>query len=614
MFKKLSSLLFTLTLSSNAYSLTPQTTYAELPCLSDSEWAELKKIDFKSLPGANCGDESAREKMGKLIKALPELVIFSATPSSNLKVTQALGDPKNFLLSRLQSIGLNENQVVESHKWRGRGAVEIAPHFFLFSPFEAAFDLLSLFVDAEKTPEYQRCHTGKYTMTNACAREFSSGENAGASSSKILLLLRYAKYAKNPEVAKLARAMTSRVAMERVYRMPANEGATIDLLYALDAEGSVHRVDPFTKKLDRVVTPDLSTKFTRLKHDRKSGGLLLFTADGNLWRMHSVSERFEEIKLPFPVKDYEPSTSYLLDGITPRHFPIDLMVDTSNRAWLISQIGANAGAKPWPAKEHQLPFNLKSLANCWIAADCMLDDQGYQWSFYYLFSGLQKYDRHQNMDNLPWRQLSGGFFYDEIWGVNEAGKLFYRDGYAYEDLKFDEAFQSKSASTYKYIEASSFRALVDRENQLFLSRDYVRRVDSAWPGTKGMRTWKMQSATNALIVDVDRTLAVRINADFIVQSSVGFAKECALVQAVISPWSGKSVGLTADGVLVFEGNGESRCNRVMGANPNSNSGNFMAGSTIAVEVDTKERLRHPEAALVITSPAGERSFLVPYNN
>ncbi len=592
-------------------ALNARAEYSQLACLSASELASLKtrydglKLD---LPGSLCEAASPLAKLGKVLKALDSIALgpTATLVGQNAAVHKALKSPRDYLLSQLRTFKISEGQLVEAHKVRGFRDATLSPTFFRLSPIEAAVELLALVADSSRET-YSVCWQGRYVNAKACEHVFKTGPQAGFGSARLLLFLNLARQG-GPQHAEYRRLVTKAATL--VSYIESADGFPVENLYVLGSNGLVYLVDPFFGTLERVALPyEGIGRIVKMKHNRKSGGLYLFTQAGQLWELDALRPAGEKpgvrrVDIPFAVKDYEPLTTFefVPEIFNNVFFPIDVVVDTENRPWIVND--RVLGDKVDFDSKPPLPFDLKVLAGCWVGAQCLLDANGDQWSYTYQMGGLRKYDTTRHPEGLKWRFMTGGRDYREIYALDTQGALYMREGYDTDNFKLVWQFQTGSPTAFKFVEGLNFRAVLDGENRLF-----VHRGSTAFRVARdATTTYALEAGEGVRIVDFDYTRHVRFSKalDPWIGDDSAFRAKCGLERTMTNPWTERRVGLSAQGELVFEGAADQApCQALPGKR-------FEAGSELWVRADMSVKVPS-EAALWVVKPNGAgEEFVVPF--
>ncbi|MGB0454317.1 MAG: hypothetical protein ACPGJV_11455 [Bacteriovoracaceae bacterium] len=554
----LAGLLLIISLSSNA-----KITYDSIKCLSNSQLKSLEtKMDLKMTLDGN-GDCRSNDPKSKFLKALSLIEHFktSNVPASldnelSSKLKNFLASPFEGFLGRTNNFFHNKGMVSRVHKPRGLKQLQFGNRFFNLSPLEAALEMVSFSLDNERA-SYAKCLRGEFRGIKACEHNFETKDFAGPFSTKVLLSLALA-HGTNKLSDLVSADRLIQIAKRQFYtglnRYKDYQGLIIERMIFLGRDRKLYQMLPFTKKLV-LVDIDYSKfkEIKKIKHNRKTGGLFIFFGEGEIAEL-SADLKLRVLNFPLmngqriKVKDYTPVTTFNFDDdlLKASHYNVDFVLDENSRAFILFD-GHENGESGYYTPNDQLRMPTKSLTSCWHHAVCILDENGKRWSWYRAFTNLRPYKTYQNDQRVPWRHIDGGYTEYEVYGINDNGVLYQRDGAAIDPFEKHD-FQTGTVDTFKFVETSSFFSLADR------SAFYTQRDDSIFDDEMK----KISLSEISPIRDYDKV------SDFYIASFMNpfklntqdFRNRCEVVSTTYHPWLHSFFGVKRNGDVVVDLNGK----------------------------------------------------------
>lgn len=525
--------------------------YENLDCPSESEYLQLKrKIGFTgSLTGSLC-DNSNKAKLGKLLKYISHLDI-AIPPSWEGGANKALSDTINYLDSMIGELSLDLSQK-ESYAFNLKDNVYLGLAFFNSGPLRA---LLTLVHEARHCsphdPGHVKCGVGvKAQVDGSCDILFDTGERAGAYAYSLSFALAMAKYERNLSPADREYLIAWGLASmgNNFVSVPPWLGLPIETIVVSGENNHLYYIHPI---LRRPILYDYGglLGILRIKFRRSNGGLYLITKEGEVFltKPFSKARRIKRsiIKEELHVKDI----AWLVWGSNNYGFRIHLL-DKNHLIW---HTHFDSEKRKWLTEEFNLPSNDVSfiqLAHVNRTLRAVLTENG---QLVYLrtdeSSGSHFIDESEFQDprGQGWIYIDGGFLYDQIFGINENGELFYQN-----ESKINKSiFQVGRSKTY--LESINFRIQVNNNGEIFVKKygeNSVFHLDLTAYGVN--------------VTSIAYIRSFLFDKSFEIEKSVpdDIKESCRLlVKSSVDPWTHMAMGINSNNELVFQ-TSDSHCEAV----------------------------------------------------
>ncbi len=507
--------------------------YAQLPCATDAELKTLSaRAKWTQLPEGKLCDGSRLAKAGKLLK-LAERLDLTIPADWRGGARDALTSPMSYLAKMNRNIALDFKQATTIAYNRANGDVYLGALFFEQSPLDALMTLVhESRHSAASDPSHTLCRQGDIPFSAVgCDEWFRTDDSAGAyayDASYGFGAYRYAPGLSRSDREFMLNSSLSIVGT-RFNRVPAWLAVPLDVVRGLDEKGELFTLHPFLKT--RIPLPEAKPKdekITRVEFYNPTNGLAVFTESQLVytWRPGKKVARWGKGLLD----DKERIVDFgsLNNGKnTFRYF-----LNPRNELHYISTDEATGKRKVFASSLKLGDLTGRRIFSGGTDRRYVLTDTG-RLNFY---EDSQFKESNFNLTEA-WSYATSGALYEEIFGLNGEGTLYYKGANGPDKSRF------QTAGARKYVEGTTLRVLLDTRGDLKFSQIGADKD-----------TELLSTAGNKIVdVAVTRNILASDRFGFSSRPNAKFAERCGLKVTDTDPWVEQGVGLTEDGRLFFEG-------------------------------------------------------------
>ena len=516
-------------------------TYGNLPCPSESEFLTLmKRINFKEpekLEGELCDSNSIKGKLGKLIKYISTLNIQLP---KNWKggAKDALSNPLDYISKMNSQISINPSSPWVAYNI-DRGKVYLAPFFFNFPPLTALTILIhESRHSSSMARNHVKCRTGKKAhLEIACDQWFRTDQFAGAYAYELSFSLGMAIYADELSQADRNYLISTGIMtmINSFVHVRTDLGLPFDTVIVLGEDNNLYYIHPILKKSIILLDGSKWKEIAKIKFNRSSNGLFLIMKNGQLIEsknsFYNNKNLYDRIQTGIFAQDIEILTIRVDTEKSKRSSYF--LIDDHQNIWIKRLI--DSGWRLLMSNK----INITQLIHSDQNTGYVLTKDGELKYLRSQFTTDLVLSNFQDPRSQGWLHVYGGIFYENIFGVNKDGELFYR----YINKIWRSNFQV--ANSIVYLESTNFKMQMNREGVIFIKRygeDDILKYDISKEGI-GVRdvAYSRSFLPNEEVYDVIPEIPEYIR------------KACDLsVKKGLDPWTNMAMGINSQHKLVFQ--------------------------------------------------------------
>lgn len=508
--------------------------YKNLPCPTKSEYQSyisMLNIQDSKFVGNICDDSTHKGKLAKSLKLLNSLkfkIEYLKTPLS-----KSIENPMNYLKQNIVMLSYDH----ETHygAYNQNRSVYLSKSFFELPPLYA----VEIFIHESRhssqfDPNHTTCKAGDQPgKAVACDEWFRTDDYMGAYSIGLIfdLALMQSEIIQLDSDKEFLKSLALMYLSNRFNKVQGLWGLPIESIYTVNQVGIVKHLHPFLHSETQLNANEFG-RIKRIKNDSSSQALVLFSEENTLAHMYPYNLQSKPVKSKVKNSiDYE---SIVYDPMKVAYFSID----TDGVIWIFS-----SGSKEYEKAKFQSssskPIRIFQGRGNWIY---VLLENG-------LLGAVQADEIQvitaQDPQNSGWAEVVSNAIFRDMFFLNNKGTLYYR---LFEETALKKSgFQMPNAK--KYIEGATFRTYLDTNGVMQIWRY----------NSKKLNLHKTTSEENSKWIDIAHTRNFEPNWRLHPKTvSKKFLSDCEIKAARHDPWTGRSMGLNAEGTLVFEGV-ESQC-------------------------------------------------------
>jgi hypothetical protein len=450
--------------------------FLDLACPTETEFLLLaKKIHLVIPEGEYKCDDSPKSKLARILYFMDQLRTDLPQKWGGA-ARETLEQPLEYVAKMANSVSVDFTQKDSiAQNFRMNREIFLGGLFFQIEPlFSAAVFIHEARHSEESSPGHERCRGGDIPKSDGgCDQTFTLGEEGGAYSYGAIFELGLSEYGKNlsfEDREYLLSLALSHVA-SRFNEVPTHHAVPTDLITVLDENKDVYLVNPYSLKAEKIEIPNRE-KVRKIDLNPSNAGIYIYGESGKVYTW-SANEGMEE-----PYKEQLSKLNGVQDidkVIVPSmRYTNTLFLSTDNDIYSLDtdRITGKRILSPFRMRPEKKIQKMIS-ANGW--SGFMLTESGEVLNVggsprgggsardYYVPYKIFSSDR--------WKQIHGGITYDQLFGVNTSGKVFF------EGPKPDQSGIGPVASQFqleggsqKYLEGTNLRGLLSLGGDLYLSR------------------------------------------------------------------------------------------------------------------------------------------------
>jgi hypothetical protein len=524
--------------------------FMDLDCPSEMEFLQLaKKIRLNITEGEYKCDDSPKSKLARILYFMDQL---SADLPLNWggAARETLLEPLEYVAKMSNSVSVDFTQKDSiAQNFRLNRDIFLGGLFFQIEPlFSAAVFIHEARHSEDSSPGHERCRGGDIPKSEGgCDLRFTLSNDGGAYSYGAIFELGLSEYGKN--LSQVDREYLLSLALthvaSRFNEVPTELAVPVDLLTVLNENKEVFLVNPYSLKGEKLEIPN-GEKVRKIDLNPSNAGIYIYCEYGKVYTW-SANEGMQE-----PYKEQLSKLNGMRDidkVIVPSmRYTNTLFLSEENDIFTLDtdRITGKRILAPFRIRPEQKIKKMIS-ANGW--SGFLLTESGEILNIGGSPRGggsaRDYYAKYKLFSGDTWQQIHGGITYDQLFGVNASGKLFY------EGPKPDQSGIGPVESVWqveglqKYLEGTNFRALLSGEGDLYLSRYSDSQLEKISIGGVG----KIIDFAIPRKYFLMETLKEK-------KSNIGFQEKCGVRESLVEPILNLPIGINNGGVFIMGDNCE----------------------------------------------------------